>query len=259
MHGESRLGKVEMNVLQRPWYASLLVFVIWHIILITGAFLQFRGNYLSLDQMIKNYIVFGTLAAAVFLPGAVTYLKWWPEVGWKGPANLQDLRLLLLPGVLLFLMLVFVLFSGLPPARALVLVIVNSLMIGFSEELMFRGILFYGASSSFGTWSTVWITTILFGAGHILNGFVTGDFYSSAIQAFFACLFGFWIVALRVRLGTIIPLIIIHWVWDCLAFLVNSQADQVMLYFDFVLFFYGFWLLRKYIPIKLKLPDLWKN
>ena len=86
MHGESRLGKVEMNILQRPWYASLLVFVIWHIILITGAFLQFKGNHLSLDQMIKNYIVFGTLAAAVFLPGAVTYLKWWPEVGWKGPA-----------------------------------------------------------------------------------------------------------------------------------------------------------------------------
>jgi hypothetical protein len=26
-----------------------------------------------------------------------------------------------------------------------------------------------------------------------------------------------------------------------------------------VLFIYGFWLLRKYIPIKLKLPYLWKN
>jgi membrane protease YdiL (CAAX protease family) len=228
----------------------MVIFTIWQIVLLGGAFLQFEGHHISLNQMVKNHIVFGILVATVFLPGAITYLKWWHQVGWKGPDNLRDLRLLLLPALLLLLMLAFVLSTGLPPARVLVFVIVNTLMVGISEELMCRGILFHGASSSFGIWRAVWITAIIFGSVHILNGFITGDFSASTVQALFACMFGFWVVALRVRLDTIIPGIIIHWVWDCLAFMANSQGDLVMLSFEFVLFFYGFWLLRNYIPPK---------
>ncbi len=237
-----------MNILRKPWYVSLVIFTIWHIILMGGAFLQFKGHHVPLDQMVKNHIVFGVLVATVFLPGATTYLKWWPQVGWKGPANLLDLRLVLLPAMLLFFMLVFVLSTGLPPIRVLIIVIINTLMVGISEELMCRGILFYGASSSFGIWRAVWITAIIFGAGHILNGFITGDFSASTVQAFFACMFGYWMAALRVRLDTILPGIVIHWVWDCLAFLTNPQGGLVMLSFEFVLFFYGLWLLRNYIP-----------
>jgi hypothetical protein len=60
--------------------------------------------------MVKNHIVFGILVATVSLPVAITYLKWWPQVGWKGPVNLLNLRLLLPPAMLLLFMLVFVLF-----------------------------------------------------------------------------------------------------------------------------------------------------
>ena len=95
-----------MNVLRKPWYASMVIFTIWQIVLLGGAFLQFEGHHISLSQMVKNHIVFGILVATVFLPGVITYLKWWHQVGWKGPANLLDLRLLLLPGLLLFFMLV---------------------------------------------------------------------------------------------------------------------------------------------------------
>ena len=239
-----------MNVLRKPWYASLAILTIWHIILMEGAFLQFKGQHLPLDQIVKNHIIFGVLIATVFFLGAITFLKWWHKVGWKGPANLLDLRLLLPPALLLLFMLLFVLFTGLPPTRVLVFVIINTLMVGISEELMCRGILFYGASSSFGIWRAVWITTIIFGAGHILNGLITGDFSASTVQALFACMFGFWMVALRVRLDTIIPGIFIHWVWDCLAFMTNFQGGLVMLLFEFVFFFYGLWLLRDKIPPK---------
>jgi len=253
-----------MNVLRKPWYASLVILTIWHFILIGGAFLQFKGHHVSLDQMVKNNIVFGAVVATIFFLGAITYLKWWPQVGWKGPANLLDLRLLLPPAMLLLFMLVFVLFTGLPPIRVLVFVIINTLMVGISEELMCRGILFHGASSSFGIWRAVWITAIIFGSVHILNGFITGDFVGSTVQALFACMFGFWMVALRVRLDTIIPGIVIHWVWDCLAFLTNSQGGLVMLFFEFVLFFYGLWLLRNYLPSRFqkrhgKVNKIWKK
>jgi membrane protease YdiL (CAAX protease family) len=83
-------------------------------------------------------------------------------------------------------------------------------MAGIREELMFRGILFHGASSSFGIWRAAWITSIIFGARHALNGFINGNFNASILQAFCAFMFGFYMVALRVRLDTIIPGIIIH-------------------------------------------------
>jgi len=237
-----------MNDVRKPWYTSLVIFTIWQIVLLGGAFLQFEGHHISLSQMVKNHIVFGILVATFFLPGVITYLKWWPQVGWKGPDNLLDLRRLLPPALLLLFMLAFVLLTGLPPTRVLVFVIINTLMVGISEELMCRSILFHGASSSFGVWRAVWITAIIFGAIHTLNGFITGDFVGSTVQAFFACMFGFWMVALRVRLDTIIPGIIIHWVWDCLAFIANSQGGLIMLPFELIFFLYGFWLLRNYIP-----------
>ena len=141
-------------------------------------------------------------------------------------------------------MLVIVLFTGLPPIKILLIVIINTLMVGISEELMFRGVLFHGASSSFGVWRAVWITAIVFGSVHTLNSLITGDFNASVFQALFAGMFGVWSVALRIRLDTVIPLIVIHWLWDCLAFLTGSSAGLVLLLFSFILFLYGIWLLR---------------
>jgi hypothetical protein len=54
--------------------------------------------------------------------------------------------------------------------------------------------------------------------------------------------------ALRVRLDTIIPGTVIHWVWDCLVLMTNSQAGLIILPFELIFFFYGLWLLRNYIP-----------
>ena len=242
-----------MNVPRKPWPTSLLIFTIWLIVVVGGGLLQVKGQPTQLDELVKNKIMFGVLVAMVFLTGVITHLKWWPQVGWKGPDNLRDLRLLWPPALLLLFMLLIVLFTGMRPTRVLMIVIINTLMVGISEELMFRGILFHGASSSFGIWRAVWITAIIFGSVHTLNGLITGDFRASTVQAFFAGMFGIWAGALRVRLDTIIPIIIIHWLWDCLAFLTNSLWDLALLPFALVLFIYGLWLLRKYRPGKVDL------
>jgi hypothetical protein len=233
-----------MNKSRKPWPTSLGIFTIWLIVVVGGGLLQVRGQPTQLDELVKNQLIFGVLVAVVFLSGAVTYLKWWDQVGWKGPNNSRNFRLLWLPALFLLLMTVIVLFTGLPPTRVLLIVIINTLMVGISEELMFRGVLFHGASSSFGIWRAVWITAIIFGLVHTLNGLITGDFKASVFQAFFAGMFGVWAVALRVRLDTVIPLIIIHWLWNCLAFLTGSSQGLVLLLFSFILFFYGIWLLR---------------
>jgi uncharacterized protein len=235
-----------MNTSRKPWPISLGIFTIWLIVVVGGGLLQVRGQPTHLDELVKSQLIFGVLGAVIFLSGAITYLNWWDKAGWKGPNNSRNLRFLWLPALFLLLLIVIVLFTGLPPTRVLLIVIINTLMVGISEELMFRGLLFHGASSSFGIWRAVWITAIIFGSVHMLNGLVTGDFKASAVQAFFAGMFGVWAVALRVRLDTVIPLIIIHWLWDCLVFLTGSSQGLVLLPFSFILFFYGIWLLRSY-------------
>jgi len=188
--------------------------------------------------------------------GAITYLKWWPQVGLKGLDNkrveiflgveLRYLRFLWLPVLFLFIHILLVLFAGLPPTLVLMFVLINTLMVGICEELMFRGILFHGASSSFGIWRAVWITTIIFGAIHVLSGFVSGDFNTSILQAFYAFMFGFYMVALRIRLDTIIPGIIIHWLWDYLIDLTHFNGysgvwvESILFYIAFSRTAYGY-------------------
>jgi membrane protease YdiL (CAAX protease family) len=235
-----------MDLPRNPWPTSLLILIIWLFIVVGGGLLQVKGQPTQLSELVKNQIMFNVLVAMVFLIVVINHFKWWSQVGWKAPNNLQDLRLLWPPAVVLIFLLLTVISIGLPPTRVLMLVIVNTLMVGISEELMFRGILFHGASSSFGIWHAVWITAIIFGSIHTLNGFITGDFRTSIAQALFAATFGIWALALRVRLDTILPVIIIHWLWDWLAFLTNSYGDLALLPFSLVLFIYGLWLLRNY-------------
>ncbi|WP_292376157.1 CPBP family intramembrane glutamic endopeptidase [Methanosarcina sp. UBA411] len=235
-----------MNISRKPWPISLAIFTIWLIVVVGGGLLQVRGQPTQLDELVKSQLIFGVIVAVVFLTGVITYLNWWDQIGWKGLNNSRNMHLLWLPAIFLFFLLVIVLFTGLPPTRILLIVVINTLLVGISEELMFRGVLFHGASSSFGIWRAVWITAAIFGSVHTLNSLITGDFNASAVQAFFAGMFGVWAVALRVRLDTVIPLIIIHWLWDCLAFLTSSSQGLVLLFFSFILFFYGIWLLRSF-------------
>lgn len=235
-----------MNVSRKSWPISLIIFIVWLSFIVVGGLLQVKGHHIQLERLVEKQIMLGELVEIVFFTGVITCLRWWPQIGWKSPNNFRDLRLLWPPALSLLFMLLIVLYANLPSLGVLMIVIINTLMVGINEELMFRGILFYGASSSFGIWRAVWITAIIFGSVHILNSLITGDFRASVLQAFFACTFGIWTAALRIRLNTIIPVIIIHWLWDCLSFLTNSIWDLALLPFSLMLFTYGLWLLRNY-------------
>lgn len=259
-HNDIRLNKRKMSVIPKPWYVSLGIFLIYEIVFRKVEYLPFIVHHLYLYELEEKSINYWRLFAIVFFIGAITFLKWWPQVGLKG----LDTRLnkpfleikksnlhILWPVALFFLIqLLYVSFSYLPPTRVLIILIINTILIGICEELMYRGILFYGASSSFGILRAVCITSIIFGASHTFNGFIIGDFNASIIQATMACFFGFWIAALRVRLDTIVPGIIIHWLWDFLAYLPSSAGTMLMFLCEIALIYYGLLLLRSHLPLR---------
>ena len=93
-----------------------------------------------------------------------------------------------------------------------------------------------------------------------MNGFLTGDFLAASAQALQATLFGVGIAALRLRLNSLWPVIVVHSLWDLCVFLMTAsvatgaaesamQAPTVTTFlaptlFQLPLFLYGLWLLR---------------
>jgi len=143
-----------MNALRKPWYLSLIIYLIWEIVIMRVEYLPFIVHHRPLYQFEDKCIEFRKLVAIIFFPGAISYLKWWPQIGWKGLYNkrgriflglkLQDLRFLWLPILFFLIQILSVLFTDLKPTQVLVYVVINTLMAGIREELMFRGILFHG-------------------------------------------------------------------------------------------------------------------
>lgn len=150
---------------------TLMVLVVWMIIVLGGEILQAGQG--SLDALTTEQIVIALIVAPLFLFGVIAYFKWNKrELGLKAA---QNWRVLWLPALFVLGFLGAGVFYGLPPAQMVIFALINSLLVGVSEELMFRGIIFRNAliQPQFKVWPAIWFTTILFGAVHALNGFMT--------------------------------------------------------------------------------------
>jgi uncharacterized protein len=211
-----------------PWIVSLAVLIVWMVIVFGGAILQ-AGGTTSLEELVSKHLVYSFVVAPIFLLAIIAYAGWWREVGLQFEGSINNLKVLVMPSLAVIVIWAIAFSRGLPWGRTLTIVGANTLLVGFSEEIMFRGILFYGSQSSFGFRWAVAITAAIFGLIHVLNVLTTGKPKQAVEQAFLATLFGFWIVALRVHLNTIIPLIVIHWLWDFGIFAVLGELRRDLL------------------------------
>lgn len=84
-------------------------------------------------------------------------------------------------------------------SKVLIILLINTLLVGISEELMCRGILLEGAKNRFSLWVSIWIVSILFELIHSLNGFLTGNFGAAAFQAVSAIFPGLMFIGLRLH------------------------------------------------------------
>jgi len=241
-----------MNTKRNPWVISLVVLIIWMVIVFGGKLLQ-AGSTTDPNVMVSGGILWALVLVLLFLFIVVAYFKWWLLVGLKGLDRWMDLRLLWLPALAIILIWMLVESSGFPSRQVLWLILINTLLVSINEELMFRGILFFGALSRYGWHRAVWITAAIFGLIHALDGLITGDITVALLQAMMAFIFGLWTVVARLRLNTIIPLIILHWLWDFGVFSLSAPGGVTTIFgtglpilFAVILFLYGMWLLDGY-------------
>jgi membrane protease YdiL (CAAX protease family) len=180
----------------------------------------------------------GDIAAAVasgigwqFLAAGLLLLALALGRGWRGiglgAPEAGSLRLAWLPVLYIAVMLALLMALGLPPGQTVAIVGINAAMVGFSEELMFRGVLFAGLRDRLAVWPAIWLATAAFGAVHMLNALSTGDPGAAALQAVAAGLSGLWFMALRLRTGSIWPGAVLHAAWDGALILLVVAAGGV--------------------------------
>ncbi|MCZ8135676.1 MAG: CPBP family intramembrane metalloprotease [Porphyrobacter sp.] len=234
---------------------AILVVAIWAAITMVVPTLQLEGTT-TLQELITKSLAWGVAGAAAFLVTAVL-IAGWRDMGFRAPSPPGWWKLLWLPALYLAGLATVGVTTGKLEAGAVTMVLVNTAMVGFSEELAFRGVLWGAARKALPFWAGFLLVSAAFGSVHVFNAILTGELAGAGVQALNAFMSGCAYLAIRIRTRSIIPIMVIHALWDFTVFLVGSggggkaaaPADVIeQLTFGLILtgplFLYGLWLVR---------------
>lgn len=89
----------------------------------------------------------------------------------------------------------------------------TTFLVGFSEELMYRGIVF-SAFLQDSKVKAVLVSAVIFSLLHAVNVFGGVTFGGMGLQLFMTFIAGLFFAFVRLKIENIVPLIIYHWLWD---------------------------------------------
>jgi membrane protease YdiL (CAAX protease family) len=203
---------------------ALGVYLIWQAI---NSGIQVAGvgpDGIDLLDLVKHGIAPSLAAASLFLLVVVVAFRWSREVGLAQGPQRGTLRVIWPWLLFLALFAASALNAGLPPASITLFIFANTALVGWSEEVMFRGVWLRGLFHSHGIWVAILGSSLIFGAIHVLNVFLTGDLRGALLQAGAAFLSGVFLAAVRLRTGSLWTGIVLHGLWDAGTFLVAAGA-----------------------------------
>lgn len=234
---------------------ATLVVAIWATITLVVPTLQVDGKT-TLQQLVTQNLAWGVAGAATFLLVTV-WIAGWRDLGFRAPSPSGWWKLLWLPAIYLVGLALLGVTTGKLEAGPVMMVLINTAIVGFSEELAFRGVLWGAARKALPFWSGFLLVSAAFGSVHVFNAILTGELAGAGVQALNAFMSGAAYLAIRIRTHSIIPIMVIHALWDFTVFLVGSGGDaaapvpgvwQQQLFFGLMLtgplFLYGLWLVR---------------
>lgn len=214
-----------MSMFSDRIWKSLAVYAVWTAItLIVGQWMV--GPNASLDELVKSGIAWNLVLASALLVAAMLLFRW-NDLRFVRPHSL--FKVMWFPSLYLLAFIAGISFLGWPPAAMIVMVAINTAFVGFSEETMFRGVIFRALEETMAIWPAIILTSVLFGGVHILNVFITGELLASVAQAVAAALSGLVFIAIVIRTGSIWPAIVYHALWDCLLFLAMNASNAAAL------------------------------
>ena len=111
---------------------------------------------------------------------------------------------------------------------AQVFAVLSMLLIGYIEEMLFRGFLFKALLPKDGVKLSIIISSVTFGIGHIVNLFAGQANVETVIQVFFAVAWGFILTMAFYRSGSLLPCIVVHGTVDAFSKFSRNAEGSVM-------------------------------
>jgi len=114
---------------------------------------------------------------------------------------------------------------------AQVLAVLSMILVGYVEEMLFRGFLFKALLAKNKTVLAIVISSLTFGMGHIVNLFAGQASLATAVQIVFAVSWGFILTMVFYKSGSLLPCIIAHAMIDAFALFGadNALVDWIYL------------------------------
>lgn len=125
----------------------------------------------------------------------------------------------------------FNLWGGIAPHYPLpgqIFAVVSMALVGFAEELIFRGFLFKAMLKDGNAISAVIVSSVTFGVGHIVNLFTGHEFVETLMQIVFAVAFGFMVTMAFYKSGSLLPCILAHSVTDVFSLFSAGEASSLL-------------------------------
>lgn len=242
-----------MKALRLTLPRALLALAIWLFLTIGIGLALGDGHHHPLAHDVGQKLGWPWLLAAAFAL-SIAWRAGPDAMGLHLPSPLRSVWLAWLPMAYVGLLLAVDLLTGAPPPGVIAIVAINMLLVGLSEELMFRSIVFRGMLAHFRVWPAVLLTSLLFGMAHSLNVVGTGQLEQALMQSVTAFMQGLAYLAIRIRTGSVWPMVVVHALWDfslMLTGLAHPPSDGANPEWQFLpllialpIFLYGIFLLR---------------
>ena len=155
----------------------------------------------------------GLLAMIVFAAGILVFVKanyLEEKYGLKGFPKDMKKYLFFIP---MFILATGNLWDGFAPSYKgieLVIATLSMILVGFVEEMIFRGFLFKAMLGDGKTVSAIVVSAVTFGIGHIVNLFAGQASFETMVQVVFAISWGFIFTMVFYKSGSLFPCIIAH-------------------------------------------------
>lgn len=123
------------------------------------------------------------------------------------------------------------LFSGFRPdypIPGLIYAAVSMALVGFVEELLFRGFLFRAMLKDGHIKAAVIVSSVTFGLGHILNLFTGQELIETLNQVVFAIVVGFVFTFVFYKSGSLLPGILAHSFIDASSVFASDEGSQLL-------------------------------
>lgn len=192
------------------WFVAILEIVVIVVYLVAGTI----AHFLKLSNL--DLYGLANLGLTVIVAVLLTVMGWWKVVGFRSADRRGVLLYFLVPFIPMFINFI----PGLEVTSFFYLleVFVITLMVGFAEEGIFRGLMLNTLKGQ-GHWKAVIITALLFGLTHALNALTGKSLAENAAQICYAVAIGFAFAALVLQTGILWPLVLAHWLIDFINFI----------------------------------------